>query len=131
MARRRKIRSSISVPITLGAVTVLLSVALLVGWSFLLGQKIDGNEARMFFGEADAELKALLRDLDILEGRTFVETFVEQVVAGRPVQAFGPWEHIDVRETKKRREIKLRIITKVLAGQKKRAGVEFVEPRVG
>ena len=40
MARRRRIRSSISVPITLGAVTVLLSAALLVGWSFLLGQKI-------------------------------------------------------------------------------------------
>ncbi len=40
MARRRKIRSSISVPITLGAITVLLSMALLVGWSFLLGQKI-------------------------------------------------------------------------------------------
>ena len=40
MARRRKIRSSISVPITLGAITVLLSIALLVGWSFLLGQKI-------------------------------------------------------------------------------------------
>ena len=41
MARRRKIRSSITVPITLGAITVLLSIALLVGWSFLLGQKID------------------------------------------------------------------------------------------
>jgi signal transduction histidine kinase len=40
MARRRKIRSSISIPITLGAITVLLSIALLVGWSFLLGQKI-------------------------------------------------------------------------------------------
>ncbi len=40
MARRRRIRSSISTPITLGAITVLLSVALLVGWSFLLGQKI-------------------------------------------------------------------------------------------
>jgi signal transduction histidine kinase len=40
MARRRKIRSSISIPITLGAITVLLSAALLVGWSFLLGQKI-------------------------------------------------------------------------------------------
>ena len=40
MARRRKIRSSISIPITLGAITVLLSLALLVGWSFLLGQKI-------------------------------------------------------------------------------------------
>ena len=40
MARRRKIRSSISIPITLGAITVLLNIALLVGWSFLLGQKI-------------------------------------------------------------------------------------------
>lgn len=40
MARRRKIRSSISIPITLGSITVLLSIALLVGWSFLLGQKI-------------------------------------------------------------------------------------------
>jgi signal transduction histidine kinase len=40
MVRRRKIRSSISVPITLGAITVLLSLALLVGWSLLLGQKI-------------------------------------------------------------------------------------------
>jgi len=40
MIRRRKIRSSISVPITLGAITVLLSIALLVGWSVLLGQKI-------------------------------------------------------------------------------------------
>lgn len=40
MARRRKIRSSISIPITLGAITVLLSLALLVGWSFLLGRKI-------------------------------------------------------------------------------------------
>jgi signal transduction histidine kinase len=40
MARRRKIRSSISIPITLGSITVLLSMALLVGWSSLLGQKI-------------------------------------------------------------------------------------------
>ena len=40
MARRRRIRSSISTPITLGAIAVLVSIALLVGWSFLLGQKI-------------------------------------------------------------------------------------------
>jgi signal transduction histidine kinase len=40
MARRRKIRSSISIPITLGSITVLLSIALLVGWLVLLGQKI-------------------------------------------------------------------------------------------
>lgn len=43
MARRRRIRSSISVPITLGAVTVLLSVALLVGWSFLLANRIASS----------------------------------------------------------------------------------------
>lgn len=40
MTRLRRIRSSISTPITLGAITVLLSIALMVGWSFLLGQKI-------------------------------------------------------------------------------------------
>jgi signal transduction histidine kinase len=40
VARRRRIRSSISTPITLGAIAVLVSIALLVGWSFLLGQKI-------------------------------------------------------------------------------------------
>ncbi len=40
MRRRRRIRSSISTPITLGAIAVLVSIALLVGWSFLLGQKI-------------------------------------------------------------------------------------------
>lgn len=40
MARRRKIRSSISIPIALGSITILLSLALLVGWSLLLGQKM-------------------------------------------------------------------------------------------
>ena len=39
MARKRRLRS-ISVPITLGAITVPLSLALLVGWLILLGQKI-------------------------------------------------------------------------------------------
>ena len=40
MARRRRIRSSISTPIILGVITILLSLALLTGWSFVLGQKI-------------------------------------------------------------------------------------------
>ena len=43
MARRRRLKS-ISVPITLGAITVPLSAALLVGWSVLLGQKIASSE---------------------------------------------------------------------------------------
>ena len=44
MARRRRLRSSISVPIALGAITVPLAAALLVGWSLLLGQKIARSE---------------------------------------------------------------------------------------
>ncbi len=43
MTRRRKLRS-ISVPIVLGAITVPLSAALLVGWAVLLGQKIAKSE---------------------------------------------------------------------------------------
>ena len=39
MARRRGLRS-ISVPITMGAIAVPLSAALLVGWTVLFGQKI-------------------------------------------------------------------------------------------
>jgi len=44
MARRRRLKS-ISVPITLGAVTVSLAAALLVGWSILVGQRIATSEA--------------------------------------------------------------------------------------
>ena len=40
MSRRRRIRASITTPVTLGSIAVLVSIALLVGWSFLLGQKI-------------------------------------------------------------------------------------------
>ena len=43
MPRRRRLKS-ISVPIALGAITVPLSAALLVGWSLLLGQKIANAE---------------------------------------------------------------------------------------
>lgn len=43
MARRRNLRS-ISVPITLGAVTVFLSAALLVGWSILLANNIATSD---------------------------------------------------------------------------------------
>jgi pyruvate ferredoxin oxidoreductase alpha subunit len=97
---------------------------------FLLGSRVDGEEARMLFSNPDAELQALLGDLEILEGTHFVERFVRDVIAGRLIQAFGPWEHIDVRETKRRREIKLRVIAKAVTSPKL-AGVEVVEPRVG
>ncbi len=41
---RRQRRKSISLPITLGAVAVVLAAALLVGWSLLLGQRIAVTE---------------------------------------------------------------------------------------
>ncbi len=41
---RRHRRKSISLPITLGAVAVVLAAALLVGWSLLLGQRIAVTE---------------------------------------------------------------------------------------
>jgi pyruvate ferredoxin oxidoreductase alpha subunit len=96
---------------------------------FLLDSDFDGNEARMLVEDPDPELKALLRDFECLEGESFARIFVEHLVAGRLIQAFGPWEHIDVRETKKRREIKQRIIERIVAG-KNVAGVEAIEPRV-
>ena len=43
MARRRGLRS-ISVPITMGAIAVPLSAALLVGWTVLFGQKIASQQ---------------------------------------------------------------------------------------
>jgi signal transduction histidine kinase len=43
MSKRRSLRS-ISIPITLGAVTVVLSAALLVGWSILLANNIAKSE---------------------------------------------------------------------------------------
>ncbi len=43
MSKRRSLRS-ISVPITLGAITVALSAALLVGWSILLANNIANAE---------------------------------------------------------------------------------------
>ncbi len=43
IVRQRRLRS-ISVPIVLGAITVPLSAALLVGWAVLLGQKIARSE---------------------------------------------------------------------------------------
>ena len=49
-----------------------------------------------------------------MEGVKFVERFKENLAAGRLVEAFGPHEHIDVRETARRRDIKRRVIAKLV-----------------
>jgi len=97
---------------------------------FLLSSDVDSDEARAFFDDLDPEPKALLHDLEMLEGKVFTESFVEHLISGRLIQAFGPWEHIDVRDTKRRREIKLRLITRVVARQKG-ARVKIKEPQIG
>jgi pyruvate ferredoxin oxidoreductase alpha subunit len=93
---------------------------------FLLDSDINQGEARSLLGDPDPELRALLGDLALLEGEAFTERFTENVIAGNLVEAFGPHEHIDVRETARRREIKGRIIERVVAG-KKLEGVESIE----
>ncbi|UCG53400.1 MAG: 2-oxoacid:acceptor oxidoreductase family protein, partial [Candidatus Latescibacterota bacterium] len=97
---------------------------------FLLDNDVDREDARSYLRAPDPELRALLGDLEALEGKSFVERFTENLIAGRLIQAFGPWEHIDVRETKKRREIKLRIIERIVAS-KKLEGVESIVRPVG
>ena len=81
----------------------------------VLNQDIDANTARLVLGNPDGELRLLLEELRILEGEAFMQDFVAHLVAGRLIDAFGPWEHFDVRESKKRRAIKQRILEKVTA----------------
>jgi len=92
---------------------------------FLLGSDVDNNAVEKFLGSSDPELNALLNELRCLEGESFTDRFIKHLVAGQLIEAFGPWEHIDVRETKKRRAIKLRVIEKVVAegsvGKKRKA----------
>jgi pyruvate ferredoxin oxidoreductase alpha subunit len=80
---------------------------------FLLGTASDGKQIRKLLEQPDSELIALLEELRLLEGESFADRFIEHLVAGRLIDAFGPREHIDVRETQKRRAIKLRIIEKL------------------
>ncbi|MEJ2721809.1 MAG: transketolase C-terminal domain-containing protein, partial [bacterium] len=96
---------------------------------FLLDSKIDGGDVRESLSDSNVELKALLHDLELLEGKSYVERFVKHLTAGELIEAFGPKEHIDVRENKKRRDIKARIIEMVVAS-KKLEGVEKIQRQV-
>jgi len=80
---------------------------------FILNSKVDGKTAQRLLLHPNSELSALLGELRILEGEQFVERFISHLAAGRLIDAFGPHEHIDVRESTKRRDIKLQIIREV------------------
>ena len=80
---------------------------------FLLNREVDHDKVAKLLARPDQELKALLGELRTLEGAAFSDRFVEHLIAGRLIEAFGPREHIDVRETQKRRAIKLRIIERI------------------
>lgn len=82
----------------------------------VLGSDVDGERVQLLLDGPDREIDALMRELETLEGEAFTRSFTEHLIAGRLIEAFGPWEHVDVRETKKRRDIKLRIIKRVVAG---------------
>ena len=81
----------------------------------VMNQDLDGKTMRLVLGNPDAELGLLLEELEVLEGDAFMEEFKAHLIDGRLIDAFGPREHIDVRESKKRRDIKQRILEKVSA----------------
>jgi pyruvate ferredoxin oxidoreductase alpha subunit len=79
----------------------------------VLNSKVDGKMAQRLLRHPNAELAALLGELRALEGDRFVDGFIEHIVNGRLIDAYGPREHIDVRETTRRRDIKLQVIKEV------------------
>ena len=79
----------------------------------VLNQDLDGRGVRLVLANPDTELRLMLEELRALEGEAFLKEFTDHLVAGRLIDAFGPWEHIDVRESSKRRAIKQRILEKV------------------
>lgn len=79
----------------------------------LLNSEVDRQTIQMLLNNPNAELAAMLEELRILEGDRFMDRFIEHLAAGRLIDAFGPSEHIDVRETQKRRDIKLQVIKEV------------------
>ncbi|UCH83998.1 MAG: 2-oxoacid:acceptor oxidoreductase family protein [Candidatus Latescibacterota bacterium] len=93
---------------------------------FLLDSKVKSSDVEAVLSDDNVELKALIRDLELLEGKGYVEGFLRHLAAGELIKAFGPKEHIDVRETMRRREIKRRIIDMVVAS-KKLEGVGNIE----
>lgn len=98
-----------------GRNTPLLMVKDIFLMGLVMNQDLDGKTMRLVLGNPDAELRLLLEELEVLEGKTFMEDFKAHLIAGRLIDAFGPREHIDVRESKKRRAIKQRILEKVSA----------------
>lgn len=80
---------------------------------FILNSKPDTHTVQQQLKQPKGELEALLGELRFLEGDRFTDKFIDHLIAGRLIDAFGPREHIDVRETGKRRAIKLQIIKKV------------------
>ena len=80
---------------------------------FLLNSRLDTRAVQSLLKQPKGELAALLGELRFLEGDRFADKFVGHLAAGRLIEAFGPREHIDVRESSKRRAIKLQIIKEV------------------
>jgi len=81
---------------------------------FVLNSRLDPGKVEALLKRPRAELSALLGELRTLEGDVFVDNFIDHLIAGELIDAFGPREHIDVRETTKRRAIKLQIINEVV-----------------
>ncbi|HLG33478.1 MAG TPA: transketolase C-terminal domain-containing protein, partial [Bacteroidia bacterium] len=85
----------------------IFRIGLMLGWSST--KNIAAKQIQELLNN-DRVLCALFKELETLKGADFVEKFKGLVAGSRFIEAFGPKEHIDVREKTKLRDIKLSIL---------------------
>jgi hypothetical protein len=85
----------------------IFRIGLMLGWSST--KNIEAKQIHELLNN-DRMLRTLLQELETLKGADYAARFKELIAASRFIEAFGPKEHIDVREKTKLRDIKLSIL---------------------
>jgi hypothetical protein len=101
-------RGGRNTPLTL--VEDIFEIGLTLGWEGK--DNMDPKKIQELFSK-DEVLSSLLTELEEAKGAKFVKSFKGLIEEGRFIEAFGPKEHIDVREKSRQRDIKLSIIEKI------------------
>jgi pyruvate ferredoxin oxidoreductase alpha subunit len=89
----------------------IFNIGFNLGWEGM--ESMDRKKLERFFNE-DEVLSSLFTELEEVKGDEFVRSFKELIIKGKFIDAFGPKEHIDVREKSRQRDIKLSIIERVV-----------------
>ncbi len=89
----------------------IFGIGLTLGWDGK--ENMDTDQVQTLFNN-DEVLFSLLGELEEVKGAAFADTFKNLVANGNFIEAFGPKEHIDVREKSRARDLKLSIIERVV-----------------